>query len=46
MSEVIFIQGLTKKYGEKTVINHLNFSVKGVRYSDYSEQTVRGKAPR
>ena len=28
MSEAIFVEGLTKKYGEKTVVNHLNFSVK------------------
>lgn len=28
MSEVIFVEGLTKKYGEKTVVNHLNLSVK------------------
>jgi hypothetical protein len=24
MSEAIFVEGLTKKYGEKTVVNHLN----------------------
>lgn len=23
MSEAIFVEGLTKKYGEKTVVNHL-----------------------
>ena len=28
MSEAIFVEGLTKTYGEKTVVNHLNFSVK------------------
>ena len=28
MSEAIFVEGLTKKYGEKTVVNHLNLSVK------------------
>ena len=28
MSEAIFVEGLTKKYGEKTVVNHLKFSVK------------------
>ena len=28
MSEAIFVEGLTKKYGEKTVVNNLNFSVK------------------
>ena len=28
MSEAIFVEGLTKKYGEKIVVNHLNFSVK------------------
>ena len=28
MSEAICVEGLTKKYGEKTVVNHLNFSVK------------------
>lgn len=28
MSEAIFVEGLIKKYGEKTVVNHLNLSVK------------------
>lgn len=28
MSEAIFVEGLTKKYGEKTVVNNLNLSVK------------------
>ena len=28
MSEAIFVEGLTKTYGDKTVVNHLNFSVK------------------
>ena len=28
MSEAIFVEGLTKSYGEKTVVNHLNLSVK------------------
>ncbi len=28
MSEVIFVEGLTKTYGEKTVVDHLNLSVK------------------
>ena len=28
MSEAIFVEGLTKKYGKKTVVNHLNLSVK------------------
>ena len=28
MSEVIFVEGLPKEYGEKTVVNHLNLSVK------------------
>jgi len=27
MSEAIFVEGLTKKYGEKTVVNNLNLSV-------------------
>ena len=44
MSEAIFVEGLTKKYGEKTVVNHLkgyipdwqwmeNY-IKGLPYSD------------
>ena len=28
MSEAIFVEGLTKTYGEKTVVNNLNLSVK------------------
>lgn len=28
MSEAIFVEGLTKSYDGKTVINHLNLSVK------------------
>ena len=28
MSEAIFVEGLTKEYGEKTVVNNLNLSVK------------------
>lgn len=28
MSEAIFVEGLTKSYGEKTVVNNLNLSVK------------------
>ena len=28
MSDAIFVEGLTKKYGEKTVVNHLTLSVK------------------
>ncbi len=28
MSEAIFVEGLTKRYGEKTVVNHLDLSVK------------------
>ena len=28
MSEVIFVEGLTKRYVEKTVVNHLDLSVK------------------
>ena len=28
MNEAIFVEGLTKSYGEKTVVNHLNLSVK------------------
>ena len=28
MSEAIFVEGLTKKYGEKIVVDHLNLSVK------------------
>ena len=28
MSEAIFVEGLTKAYGEKTVVDHLNLSVK------------------
>lgn len=28
MSEAIFVEGLTKSYGGKTVVNHLNISVK------------------
>lgn len=28
MSEAIFVEGLTKKYGEKTVVDHLSISVK------------------
>jgi len=27
MSEAVFVEGLTKKYGEKIVVNHLSFSV-------------------
>lgn len=28
MNEVVYVQGLTKSYGDKTVINHLNLSVR------------------
>lgn len=28
MREAIFVAGLTKKYGEKSIVNHLNLSVK------------------
>lgn len=28
MSEAIFVEGLTKRYGDKTVVNHLDLSVK------------------
>ncbi len=28
MSEAVFVQGLTKKYGAKTVVDHLNIVVK------------------
>ena len=39
MSEAIFVEGLTKRYGEKTVVNHLDLSVKRGTYSVYSVQT-------
>ena len=29
MSEAVFVEGLTKTYNGKTVVNHLNLSVKG-----------------
>ena len=32
MSEAIFVEGLTKKYGEKTVVNHLNLQVNKSTY--------------
>ena len=28
MSEAVFVEGLTKTYNGKTVVNHLNLSVK------------------
>lgn len=28
MSEAIFVEGLTKNYGEKTVVDHLELCVK------------------
>ena len=28
MSEAVFVQGLTKAYNDKTVVDHLNLSVK------------------
>jgi len=54
MSEAIFVEGLTKSYGGKTVVDHLNFSVKsgtiecrlGIKPADAGTVRLLGENPK
>lgn len=37
------VRGITKKFGEKTAVDHLSFEMKEPGYSDFWEQTEQGK---
>ena len=41
---ILRLQGLSKKFGDKTVVDHISLEIKRVKFSDCSVLTEQAKA--